>query len=162
MKDGSAGLVGKVQGSGHPVLATATRIGTGAAAVATELAGAGSLNQPFSQADYLRNQMAYEIASEGSRYSNRLQQSTSMPIVNVNTNQSIRIFLLNALTISDGRVRDLKLPQKTENLPTLTAEKDQSPEQSLAVAQTAYIQVLESQLADMRAALEARKSNGRN
>src|SRR5207302_8314773 len=77
MKDGSAGLVGKVQGSGHRVLGTATRIGTGAAVVATELAGAGSLNQPFSQADYLRNQMAYEIASEGSRYSNRLQQPAS-------------------------------------------------------------------------------------
>jgi type IV secretory pathway VirB10-like protein len=92
MKDGSAGLVGKVQGSGHAVLSTATRIGTGAAVVATEFAGAGSLNQPFSQSDYLRNQMAYEIASEGSRYSNRLQQPTNVPIVNVNTNQSIRDF----------------------------------------------------------------------
>lgn len=162
MRDGSAGLVGKVQGSGHPVLATATRIGTGAAVVATEFAGAGSLNQPFSQADYLRNQMAYEVASEGSRYSNRLQQLTSVPIVNVSTNQSIRIFLLNALTISDERTRDTKPPQQSNILSTLTAEKDQSPEQSLASAQTAYIQALESQLADMRAAFDARKSNGRN
>jgi type IV secretory pathway VirB10-like protein len=162
MKDGSAGLIGKVQGSGHPVLATATRIGTGAAVVATEFAGAGSLNQPFSQANYIRNQMAYEVASEGSRYSNRLQQPTSVPIVNVNTNQSIRIFLLNALTLSDGRIRDPKPPQRTDNEPTLTAEKDQSPKLSLASAQTAYIQALESQLADMRAALDARKSDGRN
>jgi type IV secretory pathway VirB10-like protein len=162
MKDGSAGLVGRVQGSGHPVLATATRIGTGAAVVATEFAGAGSLNQPFSQADYLRNQMAYEIASEGSRYSNRLQQPTSVPIVNVNTNQSIRIFLLNALIISEGRIQDTKPPQQTDAVSTLTAEKDQAPDQSLAAAQTAYIQALESQLADMHAALDAKKSNGHN
>lgn len=161
MKDGSAGLVGKVQGSGHAVLSTATRIGTGAAVVATEFAGAGSLNQPFSQSDYLRNQMAYEIASEGSRYSNRLQQPTNAPIVNVNTNQPIRIFLLNALTISDGQLRDTK-PAQPDIVPRVTAEKDQSPEQSLAATQTAYIQALESQLADMRAALDARKSNGHN
>ncbi len=161
MKDGSAGLVGKVQGSGHPVLATATRIGTGAAVVATEFAGAGSLNQPFSQADYLRNQMAYEVASEGSRYSNRLQQPTRVPIVTVNTNQPIRIFLLNAMSIYDGRIRSSKSPQQTD-APTLSADQNQSPEQSLATAQTAYIQALEAQLADMRAALDARKSNGHN
>jgi type IV secretory pathway VirB10-like protein len=160
MKDGSAGLVGRVQGSGHPVLATATRIGTGAAVVATEFAGAGSLNQPFSQGDYLRNQIAYEVASEGSRYSNRLQQPTSSPIVNVNTNQSICIFLINALTVSDGRIQDTKPTQPTDA--TVTAERDQAPDQSLAAAQTAYIQSLESQLADMRAALDARKSNGHN
>src|SRR5262249_33595455 len=118
MKDGSAGLVGKVQGSGHPVLATATRIGTGAAVVATEFAGAGSLNQPFSQADYLRNQMAYEVASEGSRYSNRLQQPTSVPIVTVGTNQPIRIFLLNAMSVSDGRIRSGKSAQLTGTSPT--------------------------------------------
>jgi hypothetical protein len=161
MKDGSAGLVGKVQGSGHPVLATATRIGTGAAVVATEFAGAGSLNQPFSQADYLRNQMAYEVASEGSRYSNRLQQPTSVPIVTVNTNQPIRIFLLNAMSVSDGRIRSSKSPQQAD-APTLSADQNQSPDQSLAAAQTAYIQALEAQLADMRAALDARKSNGHN
>lgn len=162
MKDGSAGLLGKVQGSGHPVLATATRIGTGAAVVATEFAGAGSLNQPFSQADYLRNQMAYEVASEGNRYSNRLQQPTSVPIVTVNTNQPIRIFLLNAMSVSDGRIRSTKSPQPTETAPTLTADQNQSSEQSLAAAQTAYIQALEAQLADIRAALDARKSNGHN
>ena len=163
MKDGSAGLVGKVQGSGHPVLATATRIGTGAAVVATEFAGAGSLNQPFSQADYLRNQMAYEVASEGNRYSNRLQQPTNVPIVTVNTNQPIRIFLLNAMSVSDGRIRSSKPPQPRDvATPTLTSDQNQSSEQSLAAAQTAYIQALEAQLADMRAALDARKSNGHN
>src|SRR6185437_15232533 len=108
-------------------LSTATRIGTGAAVAAAEFAGAGSLNQPFSQADYLRNQMAYEVASEGSRYSNRLQQSASVPIVNVNTNESIRIFLLNALTLSDGRVRDTKQSQPTLTAPMLAADKDQPP-----------------------------------
>jgi hypothetical protein len=162
MKDGSAGLVGTVQGSGHRVLATATRIGTGAAVVATEFAGAGSLNQPFSQGDYLRNQMAYEVASEGSRYSNHLQQPTSVPIVTVGTNQPIRIFLLNSLSVSDSRVRSSKSAQQTNATSTLAADQNQVPEQSLAVAQTAYIQALEAQLADMRAALDARKLNGHN
>ncbi len=164
MKDGSAGLMGKVQGSGHPVLGTAARIGTGAAVVATEFAGAGSLNQPFSQADYLRNQLAYEIASEGSRYSNRLQQPTSVPIVTVKTNEPIRIFLLNALTVPNGRIRDSKPAQQMDAATTLIAEpnQNQSPSQALAAAQTAYIQALEAQLADMRAALDAKKSNGRN
>jgi hypothetical protein len=164
MKDGSAGLVGKVRGSGHPVLGTAARIGTGAAVVATEFAGAGSLNQPFSQADYHRNQVAYEIASEGSRYSNRLQQPTSVPIVTVNTNEPIRIFLLNALTVSDGRTLQSKPVQQADTATTLSIEQNQnqSPAQALAAAQTAYIQALETQLADMRAALDARKSNGRN
>jgi hypothetical protein len=159
MKDGSAGLVGKVRGSGHPVLATAARIGTGAAVVATEFTGAGSLNQPFSQADYLRNQMGYEIASEGNRYSSRLQQPTAIPIVTVNTNQPIRIFLLNALQISDGR--NSKRTQ-VDTINTPTADQNQSPEQALVAAQTAYIQSLETQLAEMRAALDGKKSNGRN
>jgi type IV secretory pathway VirB10-like protein len=164
MKDGSAGLMGKVQGSGHPVLGTAARIGTGAAVVATEFAGAGSLNQPFSQADYLRNQMAYEIASEGSRYSNHLQQPTSVPIVTVKTNEPIRIFLLNALSVPNGRIRDSKPVLQMDAATTLTAEQsqNQSPSQALAAAQTAYIQALEAQLADMRAALDAKKSNGHN
>lgn len=161
-KDGSAGLVGKVQGSGHPILAGAARIGTGAAAVATEFAGQGSLNQPFSQADYLRNQLAYEAASEGSRYSNRLQQTTSVPIVTVSTNQPIRIFLLNALTLSDGRTRNRKAAQQTDTATTLTADQNPSSEQALVAAQTAYIQALEAQLADLRAALKERKSNDGN
>jgi hypothetical protein len=162
MKDGSAGLVGKVQGGGRPVLGTAARIGTGAAVVATQFAGAGSLNQPFSQADYLRNQMAYEIASEGSRYSNRLQQPTSIPIVTVDTNQPIRVFLLNALPVPDGRISNSNPAQQTGTATTLTADQNQSPDHGLAEAQTAYIQALEAQLADMHAALDARKSNGHN
>ena len=106
--------------------------------------------------------MGYEIASEGSRYSNRLQQPTSVPIVNVNTNQSIRIFLLNALSVSDGRIRSSKSAQQIDTAPTLTADHSQSPEQALAAAQTAYIQALEAQLADTRASLGARKSNAHN
>lgn len=128
--------------------------------VATEFAGAGSLNQPFSQADYLRNQMAYEIASEGSRYSNRLQQPTSVPIVTVKTNEPIRIVLLNTLSVSDGRIRGGK-QQQTETT-TLATEQGLSPAQALAAAHTAYIQALEAQLADMRATLDAKKSNGHN
>lgn len=161
MRDGSAGLVGKAQGSGHPVLGTAARIGTGAAVVATEFAGQGSLSHPFSQGDYLRNQMGYEIASEGSRYSSRLQQPTTVPIVTVSTNQAIRIFLLNALTTSSGRIPNTTPPKLPDNAMTQTAD-DESPEQSLRTAQTAYIQALEAQLAEMRAELDARKSNGRN
>lgn len=159
MKDGSAGLVGRVQGSGHSILSGAARVGTGAAVVATEFAGQGSFNQPFSQSDYLRNQMAYQVASEGSQYSNRLQQPASAPIVRVNTNQSIRIFLLSALSISDGRVGNTRTAPQTDTATTLTAEQNQSPEQALAAAQTAYIQALEAQLADMRAAINTRKSN---
>jgi type IV secretory pathway VirB10-like protein len=162
MKDGSAGLVGKVQGSGHPIVAGVARVGTGAAVVATEFAGQGSLNRPFSQADYLRNQLAYEAASEGSRYSNRLQQTTNVPIVTVSTNQSIRIFLLNALIVSDGRIRNPKPAQPMDTTSTFNTEQNQSPEQALAATQTAYIQALEAQLADMRAALNVRKSNGSN
>src|SRR6266496_4981444 len=75
MKDGSAGLVGKVQGSTHPILSAAARIGTGAAVVATE----------------------------GNRLSSRFQQPMSIPIVKVGTNQPLRIFLLNALDLVNGR-----------------------------------------------------------
>jgi type IV secretory pathway VirB10-like protein len=157
MKDGSAGLLGKVQGSGHPILANAGRVATGASALAIQFAGQN--NQPFSQADYLRNQLASEVASEGSRYSNRLQQPTNVPIVTVNTNQSIRIFLLNAMSVADGRIHSSKPAQQTDTATTLTVEQNQSRDQALAAAQTAYIQALESQLADMRAALDARKSN---
>src|SRR5205085_7799172 len=100
MKDGSAGLVGKVKGTGHPFRAGAARIGTGAAVVATEFAGQSSFNQPFSQADYLRNQMATEVASQGSQLSNRWQQPISIPIVAVDANQPLTIFLLDPLAIS--------------------------------------------------------------
>ncbi len=157
MRDGSAWLVGKVQGSGHPILAGVGRVATGASVLAIQFGGQS--NQPFSQADYLRNQMASEIANEGGRYSNRLQQPTSVPIVMVGTNQSIRIFLLNALSVSGGQVNSKPL-QQTDTAAT-TAGQTQSPDQALAAAQTAYIQALEAQLADMRAALNARNSNGR-
>src|SRR5205807_2751063 len=100
MKDGTAGLVGRVIGKGNPVLAGAARVGTGAAVVATEFAGQGSLNQPFSQSDYLRNQMAAEVASQGSQLSNRWQQPISIPIVAVDANQPLTIFLLDPLAIS--------------------------------------------------------------
>jgi hypothetical protein len=86
----------------------------------------------------------------------------NVPIVTVNTNQSIRIFLLNALSIADGRIRSGKLPQQGDTATTPVAEQNQSPEQALATAQTTYIQALESQLADMRAALDARRSDGRH
>lgn len=104
--------------------------------------------------------MAYEIASEGSRYSNRLQQPTSVPIVTVKTNEPIRIVLLNTLSVSDGRIRGGK-QQQTETT-TLATEQGLSPAQALAAAHTAYIQALEAQLADMRATLDAKKSNGHN
>jgi hypothetical protein len=160
MRDGSAGLVGKIQGSGHPILAGAGRVATGASALAIQFSGQGNLGQPFSQADYLRNQLASEVASEGSRYSSRLQQSISVPIVTVNTNESIRIFLLNALRVSGGQLNTR--PAQQADTSTATAEQHESADQSLAGAQTAYIQALEAQLADMRAALNARNANGRH
>jgi Bacterial conjugation TrbI-like protein len=151
MKDGSAGLVGKVKGKGNPVLAGAARVGTGAAVVATEFAGQGSLNQPFSQGDYLRNQMATEVASQGSQFSNRWQQPMSIPIVAVGANQPITIFLLDPLAIS-GKASNS--PVQTLQLAPLntTAGQTQPPEQDLVAAQTAYIQALEAQLAEMKAA----------
>ncbi len=157
MRDGSAGLVGKVQGSGHPILAGAGRVATGASALALQFSGQN--NQPFSQSDYLRNQLASEVASEGSRYSNRLQQPMNVPIVTVNTNESIRIFLLNALSVSSGRLNARSAQQVDSS--TAAAEQNQSADQGLAAAQTAYIQALEAQLADMRTALNARNANGR-
>src|SRR5438445_6194594 len=47
MKDGSAGLVGKLKGKGNPVLAGAARVGTGADVVATEFAWPGSCDRPL-------------------------------------------------------------------------------------------------------------------
>lgn len=161
MKDGSAGLVGKVQGSGHPIMSGAARIGTGAAVVATQFAGQGSLNQPFSQADYLRNQMAAEVATAGNRLSNRLQQPMSIPIVKVGTNQPLRIFLLNALDPGSGRTQNLE-PADSSKFANVTTDQNTPPEQSLVSAQTAYIQALESQLADMRAALNGKQPNGQH
>jgi hypothetical protein len=153
MKDGSAGLVGKVKGTGHPFRAGAARIGTGAAVVATEFAGQSSFNQPFSQADYLRNQMATEVASQGSQLSNRWQQPTSVPIVAVDANQPITIFLLESLTIA-GKPSLSATPASQLAPPNTTAGQTQPSEQDLVAAQTAYIQALEAQLAEMRSANE--------
>src|SRR5579885_1597922 len=153
MKDGSAGLVGKVKGKGNPVLAGAARVGTGAAVVATEFAGQGSLNQPFSQGDYLRNQMAAEAASQGSQLSNRWQQPMSIPIVAVDANQPITIFLLDPLAIS-GKANRGAVPASQFNPANSAAAQTQPSEQDLAAAQTAYIQALEAQLAEMRSANE--------
>ena len=84
----------------------------------------------------------------------------NVPIVTVNTNESIRIFLLNALNVSGGRLNTKSAQQ--DDTSAATAEQNQPPDQALAAAQTAYIQSLEAQLADMRAALNARNSNGRH
>lgn len=151
MKDGSAGLVGKVKGKSNTVLAGAARIGTGAAVVATEFAGQGSLNQPFSQGDYLRNQMAAGVASQGTQLSNRWQQSMSVPIIAVDANQSITIFLLDPLTIS-GKVAHIGSAPAQLSVPEAPAEQGQPSEQGLISVQTAYIQALEAQLAEMKAA----------
>jgi type F conjugative transfer system protein TrbI len=162
MRDGSAGLVGRVQGKGHPILSGAARVATGTAVMATQFVGQSSatLNQPFSESDYLRNEMAGVVADQGNRVSNHLQQPITMPIVMVNTNQSIRIFLLDPISISDGRVRSSNPAQQVDSV-NANAEQNLPPEQALVTAQTAYIQALEAQLADMRAALDGRKSNGR-
>jgi len=151
MKDGSAGLVGKVKGTGHPFRAGAARIGTGAAVVATEFAGQGSLNQPFSQGDYLPKQMAAEVATQGSQLSNRRQRPTSVPIVAVDANQPIAIFLLEPLTIV-GKPSRSATPASQLIPPNTTAGQTQPSEQDLVAAQTAYIQALEAQLAEMRSA----------
>ncbi len=151
MKDGTAGLVGRVKGKGNPVLAGAARVGTGAAVVATEFAGQGSLNQPFSQSDYLRNQMAAEVASQGGQLSNRWQQTMSVPIVAVDANQSITIFLLDPLTLSGKTSRGATAPSQVPQVDA-AAEQNQPSEQDLVAAQTAYIQALEAQLAEMRSA----------
>lgn len=151
MKDGSAGLVGKIKGKRNPVIAGAARIGTGAAVVATEFAGQGSLNQPFSQGDYLRNQMASEVASQGSQLSNRWQEPFGVPIVAVNANQPITIFLLKPLTISGKTIRSATTAsQPLQAVPS--AEQQQPSDQALIEAQTAYIQALEVQLAETKAA----------
>jgi len=158
MKDGSAGLVGKVKGTGHPFRAGAARIGTGAAVVATEFAGQSSLDQPFSQGDYLRNQMAAEVATQGSQLSNHWQQPTSVPIVAVDANQPITIFLLEPLTIV-GKASPGATPASQLIPPNTTAGHTQPSDQDLVAEQTAYIQALEAQLAEMRSANEKKPND---
>lgn len=150
MKDGSAGLVGKVKGKRNPVLAGASRIGAGAAVVATEFAGQGSLDQPFSQSDYLRNQMASEVASQGTQLSNRWQQPFSAAIVAVDANQPITIFLLEPLTVSGKTIRGATAASELPPA-ALRADQQQPSDRALIEAQTAYIQALEVQLAEAKA-----------
>ncbi len=160
MRDGSAGLVGKAQGSSRPVLAGVGRVATGAAVLATQFFGrSGSLNQPFSQADYLRNQAATEIASEGTRLTNRLQQPLAVPIVNVAANQSIRIFLLGGLRLVSGQLQ--KSGPEGVIFQSAATEEDMPGQESLDAAQAAYIQALEAQLAEMKAVLARSQVNGR-
>ena len=54
-------------------------------------------------------------------------------------------------------------PQPTPSTVLTSSPTDENvrPEQALVGAQTAYIQALEDQLAEMRAELDARKNNGR-
>lgn len=150
MNDGSAGLLGKVEGKGNPVLGGAARIGTGAAVVAAEFAGQGSLDQPFSQGDYLRNQMAAEVASQGNQLSNRWQQSMNTPIVAVDANQPITIFLMEPLMIAGKTIWNLTAPPQVSQA-GISAEQNQGSDQALIEAQTAYIQALEAQLAETKA-----------
>ena len=103
--------------------------------------------------------MAAEVATQGNRLSNRFQQPMSIPIVKVGTNQSLRIFLLNALGLGNGRNQSSQ-PAPITALASAMTDQSGPAEQSLVAAQTAYIQALEAQLADMRAALNGRQVNG--
>ncbi len=112
-------------------------------------------------ADYLRNQMAAEVATEGNRLSNRFQQPMTVQIVKVGTNQPLRIFLLNALDLGNGRNQNSQ-PAASSTFANATTDQTTPSEQSLVSAQTAYIQALETQLADMRAALNGKQPNGQH
>jgi hypothetical protein len=149
MKDGSAGLVGKVRGTGHPVLAGTGRAATGAAVLATQFAGSANLNQPFSQADLLRNQLAAEIAMQGNRLSSRLQSPLALSIVSVPANQPIRIFLMAPIRLASGQLQVRPAPAENPASPA-REQGSLSPEELLA-AQAAYIETLEAQLAELRA-----------
>jgi len=95
--------------------------------------------------------MAAELANQGNQVSNRLQQPMSIPIVAVDANQPIRIFLLDPLTISGKPTRN---PTPASQLPFehAASEQGQTSDQSIASAQSAYIEALEAQLAEMKAA----------
>jgi hypothetical protein len=156
MKDGSAGLVGKVQGTGHPVLAGTGRVATGAAVLATQFAGSAKLNQPFSEADLLRNQFAAEIASQGNRLSNRLQAPLALSIVNVPANQPIRIFLMAPIRLASEQLE--VRPARAESPENAAREQGSLSPEDLLAAQAAYIETLEAQLAELRAAMAAQRS----
>jgi len=164
MKDGSAGLQGKAQGSGHPVLAGAGRVATGAAVLATQFAGQGprGLDRPFSEGDLLRNQLAAEIATEGTSFSNRLQRSSTVPIIKVEANQSIRIFLLSPMRVTSKTIQ-MRPPTESQGLSSLaTSSESASAEEAAALAQAEYIRMLEAQVAQLRAALNSRQQAGQH
>jgi hypothetical protein len=107
--------------------------------------------------------MAAEVAVQGNRLSNRLQQPMSVPIVNVATNQPLRIFLLNAVDLGGlGGRHNQGMQPAAPFIPNAGPDQSTPSDQSLVAAQTAYIQALEAQLADMRAALNGKQSNGRH
>ncbi len=163
MKDGSAGLVGKTKGKGNAVLAGAGRIATGAAVLATQFAGRppGSLQRPFSQADLLRNQLAGEIASQGTQLSNRLARPLRVPIVSVPTNRRIRIFLLAPIRLENGELGMLRASAAPWGRLLESAEEQNGGSlESLLVTQAAYIEALEGQLSELRTALVKQTTNG--
>jgi hypothetical protein len=69
----------------------------------------------------------------------------------VDANQPIRIFLLDPLTISGKTTRN---PTPASQPPSehAASEQGQPSDQSMATAQSAYIEALEAQLAEMKAA----------
>jgi hypothetical protein len=81
--------------------------------------------------------------------------------VKVGTNQPLRIFLLNALDLGSGRNQSSQ-PAASSTFANATTDQSTSSEQSLVSAQTTYIQALEAQLADMRAALNGKQPNGQH
>ena len=105
--------------------------------------------------------MAAEVATEGNRFSNRFQQPMSIPIVKVGTNQPLRIFLLNALDFGSGHNQSSQ-PAAPSTFADAMTDQSTPSEQSLVSAQTAYIQALEAQLADMRGALNGKQPNGQH
>src|SRR6266566_475971 len=92
-----------------------------------------------------------------SHFPNRWQRTMSVPIVAVDVNQSITIFLLDPLTLSGKTSRGATAPSQVPQVDA-AAEQNQPSEQDLAAAQTAYIQALEAQLAEMRSA-NGKKAN---
>jgi hypothetical protein len=160
MGDGSAGLVGKAQGSGHRVLAGMARTAAGAGALAAEFAGqtSNTLGQPFSEGDLLRNELGAEIANEGYSAANRLGQPLAMPTVSVPANQRIRIFLLAPMQFENRTLHpvntssDVQSPPSTSPRPTGHGE-DKGQLQSAVEMRSAYIQALEAEITRLQAAI---------
>jgi len=75
----------------------------------------------------------------------------------VDANQSITIFLLDPLTLSGKTSRGATARSQVPQVDA-AAEQSQPSEPDLVAAQTAYIQALEAQLAEMRSA-NGKKAN---